>query len=65
MSVGVCSSGLSWVVGCVLQSGFPGCGQALVGLSVIPSLRGAAWSAATGTVGRGQSDGATSPGWGS
>jgi hypothetical protein len=41
---------------------FPGSGQAQVGLSVIPSLRGAAWSAAAGAVGRGQSDGATSPG---
>jgi hypothetical protein len=34
------------------------------GLSVIPSLRGAAWSAATETVGRGHSEGATSPGVG-
>jgi hypothetical protein len=39
----------------------PGCGQARWGLSVIPSLRVAAWSAATGAVGRGQSEGATSP----
>ena len=34
------------------------------GLSVIPSLRVAAWSAATDTVGRGQSEGTTSPGVG-
>ena len=34
------------------------------GLSVIPSLRVAAWSAATGAVGRGQPEGATSPGVG-
>src|SRR6185312_866551 len=35
-----------------LQSGFPGVDRPLVGLSVIPSLRGAAWSAATAAVGR-------------
>ena len=49
---------------CVLQIGFPSVDKARWGLSVIPSLRGAAWSATTGTVGRGQSEGTTSPGMG-
>ena len=53
--------GLSWVVGCVLQSGFSVVDRPRGGLSVILSPRTAAWSAATGAVGRGQSDGTTSP----
>jgi hypothetical protein len=48
----------------MLQVGFPGVDRPAMGLSVIPSLRGAAWSAATGAVGRGQSEGATRPGVG-
>lgn len=50
-------SGREWSNG-VLQVGFPGW-TGRWGLSVIPSLRKAAWSAATGAVGRGQSDEAT------
>ena len=36
----VCSWGRWWLVGCVLQSGFPGVDRPGWGLSVIPSPRG-------------------------
>jgi hypothetical protein len=50
--------------GGMLQVGFPGVDKPAMGLSVIPSPREAAWSATRGAVGRGQSEGATSPGVG-
>ena len=56
--------GSSESVECVLQVGFPSVDKARLGLSVIPSPRVAAWSATTGAVGRGQSEGATRHGLG-
>ena len=45
--------------GGLLQVGFPGVDKPARGLSVIFSPRVVAWSATTGAVGRGQSEGAT------
>ena len=62
---GCCSWGcLRWWLGADSSPVSRGVDRPPWGLSVIPSLCMATWSAATGAVGRGQSEGTTSPGVG-